>query len=229
MHEIRTHVINVPANRGRPGPRGLRAATPPSSAPQGGLFGKASLPNDPQYAQQWALPQIGWDQAYGTVTPSGSATIAVLDTGVDAGHPDLAGRLVGGQSFVGGDASSDPNGHGTALAGIAAANVNNGTGMAGVAYAGASVSSVQVLGADGTGTDADIVAGVLWATNNGAKVILMGFSSPDYSAALADAVAYAWDHGRDPRRRDRQRRLQRHQLPRGHAERDRRRLDRPER
>src|SRR5213079_3281354 len=117
---------------------------------------------------------------------------AVLDTGVDAGHPDLAGRVAAGQSFVNGDPNSDPNGHGTALAGIAAASVNNATGMAGVAYAGAGVSSVQVLGADGTGLDSDVVAGVLWAADNGAQVILMGFSSPDYSASLADALAYAW-------------------------------------
>src|SRR5207302_3338155 len=86
-------------------------------------------------------------------------------------------------------------GHGTSLAGIAAATVNNTTGVAGVAYAGTKISSVQVLGADGTGTDGDIVSGVLWATDNGASVILMGFSSLDYSAALADALAYAWGKG----------------------------------
>jgi subtilisin family serine protease len=86
--------------------------------------------------------------------------------------------MAAGQSFVGGDANIDPNGHGTALAGIAAASVNNGIGIAGVAYAGASVSSVQVLGPDGIGLDSDVIAGVVWAADNGAKVILMGFSSP---------------------------------------------------
>ena len=91
----------------------------------------------------------------------GAATLAVLDTGVDAAHPDLAGRLVAGQSFTGGDPNSDPNGHGTALAGIAAANVNNGVGIAGVAYAGVKVAPVQVLQADGTGYDSDIIAGVM--------------------------------------------------------------------
>src|SRR5207302_5796519 len=53
----------------------------------------------------------------------------------------------------------------------------------------------QVLGADGAGLDSDVVSGVLWAADNGAQVILMGFSSPDYSAALADALAYAWGKG----------------------------------
>src|SRR5262249_6612039 len=121
--------------------------------------------------------------------------IAVLDTGVDATHPDLAGLLVAGQSYEGADPDTDPNGHGTALAGLAAANVNNGVGIAGVAYAGARVMSVQVLGADGTGHDADIASGIAWAADSGAGVILMGFSSLTYSATLADAVAYAASKG----------------------------------
>jgi subtilisin family serine protease len=160
---------------------------------------QASIPNDPGYGQQWALPKIGWDQVYGSVSISGTATIAVLDTGVDASHPDLSGRMAAGYSSLGGatggDPDKDPNGHGTALAGIAAASVNNATGMAGVAYSGASIAPVQVLSSDGTGTDADVAAGVLWAADHGANVMLMGFSSPDYSATLASALAYAWAKG----------------------------------
>jgi subtilisin family serine protease len=157
---------------------------------------RAGAPDDPGYAQQWALPKIGWDQAYGVVSVAGSATIAVLDTGVDASHPDLARRVVAGYSSLDGSGPSvDPNGHGTALAGIATATANNGAGIAGVAYSGASISSVQVLGADGTGLDADVVDGVLWAADHGASVILMGFSSADYSAALADALDYASSKG----------------------------------
>ena len=56
------------------------------------------VPSDPGYPQQWALPQIGWNQAYGTVVPTGLATVAVLDTGVDGTQPDLAGRLTDGRS-----------------------------------------------------------------------------------------------------------------------------------
>ncbi|MER3406784.1 MAG: alkaline serine protease, partial [Chloroflexota bacterium] len=69
---------------------------------------RAGAPNDPGYPQQWALPKIGWDQAYGVVPVGGSAKIAVLDTGVDAIHPDLAGRMAAGQSFVGSNPDSDP-------------------------------------------------------------------------------------------------------------------------
>src|SRR5438876_549864 len=155
----------------------------------------AGSPNDPLYAQQWALPKISWDKAYGVIPILGSAKIAVLDTGIDATQPDLIGRLSLGTSFVGGVATTDLNGHGTEVAGIAAANVNNLVGMAGVAFSGASVVPVQVLHTDGTGWDSDVVSGVLWAADNGAQVILMSFSSTAFSSALQDAVNYAWSKG----------------------------------
>ena len=146
-----------------------------------------AVPNDPSYSEQWALPQIGWDDAYGTIAPSGSATIAVLDTGVDA-VDDLS--LVDGYSAIGGD-TADANGHGTWVASIAAANVDNGLGIAGVGYAGVSVMPVKVLSADGTGQDSDIIAGIVWAADHDADVILMAFSNPGYSQALQDAIDYA--------------------------------------
>ena len=123
--------------------------------------------------------------------PAGSATLAVLDTGVDA-VGDLS--IIAGYSALGGG-TSDANGHGTWMASIAAATVNNGTGIAGVGYDGVSVMPVKVLAADGTGQDSDIIAGVVWAADHGADVILMSFSNPGYSQALQDAIDYAWSKG----------------------------------
>jgi hypothetical protein len=193
--QIRTHVITVPASAKDQVLAALARNPFVERAAAAVKLTKAGSPDDPGYVQQWALSKIAWDQAYGVVPIAGSATIAVLDTGVDASHPDLASQIVSGQSFTGGNPNVDPNGHGTELAGIAAAGVNNSIGMAGVAYAGAKVQPIQVLQADGTGDDADVVSGVTWAADNGASVILMGFSSPDYSAAMADALAYAWGKG----------------------------------
>src|SRR3989442_3057123 len=156
----------------------------------------AATPSDPLYPTQWNLPQIGWDQVYGSVTPTGTATIAILDTGVDASHPDLAGHALPGYStFAGSDPLTDPNGHGTWMAGIAAGATGNGTGVAGVAFSGVSIIPVQVLDSTGGGQDSDIVNGIIWATDNGANVILMPFSNPGFSQSLQDAISYAWSKG----------------------------------
>jgi subtilisin family serine protease len=153
-------------------------------------------PSDPSYDAQWALPQIGWDVARETYAAPGDAVVAVLDTGVDASHPDLDDAIVTGASILDGSTwSVDPNGHGTAMAGIVAAETDNGQGIAGVGYAGVKVMPVTVLAPDGTGQDSDVIAGVVWAADHGADVILMAFSSGSYSASLQAAVDYAWSGG----------------------------------
>ncbi len=90
-------------------------------------------PVDPAYAAQWNLPDIGWNVVWETAI-AGSATVAVLDTGVDASHNDLDDHLVGGYGAIDGSTpSADPNGHGTWMAGITAAETDNTYGIAGVA------------------------------------------------------------------------------------------------
>ena len=155
-----------------------------------------ATPDDASYGDQWSLPQIGWDQVYGSVTPSGSAIVAVLDTGVDASHPDIDDSLVSGASFVAGSAwNADANGHGTAMAGIVAAETGNGIGVAGVGFAGVKVMPITVLGPDGLGRDSDIIEGLVWAADHGADVALLAFSATGYSSALQAAVDYAWANG----------------------------------
>ena len=153
-----------------------------------------AAPSDPAYGDQWSLPQIGWDQVYGSAQPAGFATLAVLDTGV-APISDLSGHLMPGWSAFGSDPNGDPNGHGTWLSSIAAADTNNAEGIAGVAYDGVKIMPVQVLDASGQGQDSDIIAGLVWAVDHGANVVLMGFSNPGFSDALQAAVDYAWSQG----------------------------------
>nr|MBA3655564.1 S8 family serine peptidase [Actinomycetota bacterium] len=81
------------------------------------------------------------------------------------------------------------------LAGIVAAETNNGTGIAGVGYKGVKVMPITVLGADGLGRDSDIIEGLVWAADHGADVALMAFSANSYSTALQAAVDYAWSKG----------------------------------
>lgn len=150
-------------------------------------------PADPLFYSQWGLRKIGWDSVFGSSAPTGTAVVAVLDTGVDASHPDLGGAVISGASIVdGSDGRTDPNGHGTWMAGIIAAAPDNGIGIAGVAYAGVKIMPVTVLGPDGTGQDSDIISGILYAADRGADVILMAFGNPGQSPALQEAVNYAW-------------------------------------
>src|ERR1019366_9111053 len=144
-----------------------------------------AAPTDPRFADQWSLPLSGWDRLHARGLPTGRVTVAILDTGVDATQPDLQGRLLPGQSFVAGSpANTDPHGHGTWMAGIVAAATDNGVGIAGIGGAGVRVLPITVLGADGTGQDSAVIAGIVAAVNGGANVILMAFSNPGYSPAL---------------------------------------------
>src|SRR5207247_2316293 len=118
-------------------------------------------PSDPAYPDQWALPKIGWDSVYGTVSPTGTATIAVLDTGVDASQPDLVGHLSPGYSVLSASSADiDPTGHGTWLASIAAASTDNNLGIAAAdssdsLWSGSNYGADPFIAAPGVGITAD--------------------------------------------------------------------------
>jgi serine protease len=151
-----------------------------------------ATPNDPRFAseQQYLLPlraPAAWDVSHGST----AVKVAILDTGVDLDHPDLASRLLPGYDFVNYDtAAQDDEGHGTMVAGIAAAETNNGIGIAGVAWT-ASIMPVKVLDDSGAGWDSDIARGITWAADNGAQVINLSLGGPDPSVTLYDAINYA--------------------------------------
>jgi subtilisin family serine protease len=133
--QLRMHAVTLPGDSALTVADSLRALASVTNVNLDRTRVAEAAPDDPAYADQWALPKIGWDTARDTVTPAGSAVVAVLDTGVDGSHGDLAGQLVAGTSVLeGGDPLVDPNGHGTAMAGIVAADTNNGRGIAGVGY-----------------------------------------------------------------------------------------------
>lgn len=141
------------------------------------------------YLDTVRLPHA-WDVAQGT-----GAVIAVLDTGVAATHEDLVGRVLPGRDFVNGDTdASDDHGHGTMVAGVAAAHGNNGIGIVGAAW-DARVLPVKVLGSAGTGSDSAVASGVTWAADQGADVINLSLAGPDPSPVLLAALQYAVAHG----------------------------------
>ena len=151
---------------------------------------------DPFRSRQWGMTMVHADEAHQLATGAG-ATVAVIDTGAHFAHPDLQGRLIAGRDFVGDDDDpQDAEGHGTHVAGIVAANADNGIGVDSVAP-GAKVLVVRVLDESGGGTAEDVNDGIHWAVDHGADVInlslgpeipLAGGSDPDFNAALARAL-----------------------------------------
>jgi len=131
---------------------------------------------DPRRGEQWNLDLVESDAAHATATGTG-AVIAVVDTGVAAGHPDLAGQILPGHDFVqDDDTPQDGNGHGSHVSGIAIAAAGNGVGISSVAP-GAKLLPVRVLGDDGSGTSEDVAAGIDWARTHGANVINLSLGS----------------------------------------------------
>lgn len=152
-----------------------------------------SIPNDPYFGQQWGLARISAPQAW-DVTSGAAVRIAVLDSGVDLNHEDLTGKVVVSKNFTRSRTFDDLYGHGTHVAGIAAAITDNGRGVAGTAY-GSTVMNVKVLGDNGRGYSSWVASGIIWAADTGAKVISMSLGSAAPSSTLENAVNYAWNKG----------------------------------
>lgn len=180
-------------------------------------------PDDTYWGQQWGPQKIGAPDAWNITTGDSSVIIAVIDTGADLTHGDLADRLwvnagevpgngvdddgngqiddIHGWRF-GHDALgipyesndvNDDHGHGTHVTGIIAAQGNNGQGIAGIAW-DCRVMIVKVLDANGDGYYSDVANGVVYATDNGAQIINLSLGGPDKNPIMEDAIAYANAH-----------------------------------
>jgi subtilisin family serine protease len=144
---------------------------------------------DPRRAAQWNLDLIEADAAHRVSTGAG-AVVAIVDSGVQADHPDLAGRVGQGYDVIGRDTTpQDGDGHGTHVAGIIGAASGNGIGVESVAP-GATLMPIRVLGDDGSGTSDDVARGVDWARSHGADVVNLSLGSeiPLVGAAEGDAL-----------------------------------------
>jgi subtilisin len=150
---------------------------------------------DAELDASWGVKHIGAGDVHAAGNVGAGVTIGVIDTGIDCSHPDLVGVCAGGWDFVNND--SDPNddfGHGTAVAGILAAQMN-GFGVVGVAP-GAKLYAYKVLGADGTGDYSNLIAALQMASMvDHVDIVNMSLGGPTASQALADAVAAAYAQG----------------------------------
>jgi hypothetical protein len=162
--------------------------------------GAAVFPDDPLFApDQWNLDQasdadVDAPEAW-MITTGDPVVLAVLDTGIDSDHPDLSGgRVFPGKDIVNDDDDpEDDNGHGTSVTSVAAADTNNGEGMAGVCW-GCRILPVKTSGAGNQYQNANVADGIVWAVDRGAEVINLSLAG-NPGKVLLDALAYAADAG----------------------------------
>lgn len=169
-----------------------------------GITGILEVPTDPQFGAQWHFHNTGQSggtvdadvdgpEAWDVTRGSESVRIAVVDTGVDCAHPDLAGACVGTADFTG-DGFFDAHSHGTFVAGVAAARTNNGVAGAGMCPR-CSLLAAKVFDGTGTGSWDQVAQGIVWAADNGAHVVNLSLGDQTYSDTLIAAVRYAHERG----------------------------------
>ncbi|MCD4679885.1 MAG: S8 family serine peptidase, partial [Bacteroidales bacterium] len=176
-----------------------------------------TTPNDPLYSSQWHFEAVNAPRAWDIVTGDTTQIIGIIDTGVDWDHPDLDDNIwtnwdeipgngvdddgngyiddIRGWDFVNNDNDpNDDNSHGTHVAGIAAAEGDNGIGVSGMAW-NARILPVKMLQSSGSGNSSDLASAITYAADNGATVINMSLGSYGESmtvkTALENAYAYA--------------------------------------
>lgn len=191
--------MRIGARRARAVVAGALALLAVSAAPAGAT-------NDTYFDQQWNLTQVGAPAAWQQSTGQG-VVIGVVDTGVDASHPELAGKIDAMADCVGGTckegSAPDGQGHGTAVAGIAAAKSDNGVGIAGVAP-DAHLVVAKALSDRGAGNTEDINKAIAWVVDHGARVVNLSLGDPDLvlvsrlGSPLRPAIEYAWSRGAIP-------------------------------
>ena len=170
--------------------------------------GGAQASDDPSFKEQWGLSKIGAEAAWARTTGAG-IRVGIVDTGVDLEHEDLAGKVVESTSCIGSNGdqgkcqgnAQDDQGHGSHVSGIVAASKDNGKGIAGVAP-GAQLVVAKAMDAQGTGNGTDVIAGIKWVVDHGAKVVNLSLGDPAQPITaliseneLKEGVDYAWSHG----------------------------------
>jgi thermitase len=191
---LNVHIVELPANANETAVAQLLSHNPHiKSAELDMLVAPSQVTNDTYFANAWHLPKIQAPTAWDSTTGVG-VTIAILDSGVDGAHPDLAARMVPGWNFYDNNSNTaDIFGHGTKVAGAAAAIGNNGSGVAGVAW-NAKIMPVRVADAAGYAYWSTMATALTWAADNGARVANISFSVQG-STTVQSAAQYMKNKG----------------------------------
>ncbi len=153
------------------------------------------VPNDPAYANwQWHLQKISGPDAWSISTGNSGVVIAILDTGVEGSHPDLMNNLVSGWNIYDNNSNTaDVNGHGTNVAGVTAAETNNGIGVAAVCWH-CKIMPIRISDTAGNATYSAMASGLNWAANHGARVANLSFIASN-SSTVKSAAQYFQSKG----------------------------------
>jgi subtilisin family serine protease len=147
------------------------------------------IPNDPLYSQEWYLPKIQAPSAWDTTTGSNNIVIAILDSGMESTHADLAANAVAGYNFYDNNSDTSPiDTHGTSVAGIAAAVGNNSIGVSGVTM-NCKLMPLRITDTNGFALFSTMATAVTYAANNGARVANLSFGAKD-SLSVSNAAKY---------------------------------------
>ncbi|MDQ0255211.1 subtilisin family serine protease [Evansella vedderi] len=159
-----------------------------------GRFDGFETPNDEFYEPyQWNLTQIFTEPGWNISIGERGVPIAIIDSGIDPDHKDLAAKITDGyNAFEDNGAYEDDNGHGTHVAGIAGAITNNMDGIAGVSWYNP-LLAVKSLDHNAEGSSLSIAKGIVWAVDNGAKVINLSLGDSHDSDIMYEAIKYAYD------------------------------------
>lgn len=174
--------------------RFVKSAEETEGGERSALDMNGTVPNDALYSRyQWNLPLIETLQGWNIGRGSQDVKVAVVDTGVDLNHPDLKDNLLEGTNVVAQNSPpQDDVGHGTHVAGIISALVNNNEGVAGMTWYNP-ILPVKVLDASGSGSTYAVAQGIIWAADHGAKVINLSLGNYADAQFLHDAIKYAYD------------------------------------
>ncbi len=193
--QINAHRIRVPAHALENVQRALSHRPEVQYVEKNYRLSLEAFPNDPGFQDQWHLPQIDAPQAWDITRGVEGLIIAILDTGVDPDHPDLESKLVAGYNFYDGNTdTADVHGHGTAVAGAAAAVTDNDLGVAGVAWY-PRIMPVRIASPQGYAYIWTIAQALVWAVDNGARVMNISFSGIAGSVFIQDAAIYVRSQG----------------------------------
>jgi parallel beta-helix repeat protein len=154
-----------------------------------------TVPNDPDWPRQWGLHKIEADWAWNTTVGDPTILVAVVDTGIDWYHPDLTANYVAlGYDWVNNDPDPmDDNGHGSHVAGVIAAAINNNVGIAGLAQV--RIMAEKALDESGSGRSSELANAIVHAVHQGANIISCSWGTYAESTVLHEAVRYAYEHG----------------------------------